>query len=201
MSNVPIAGQPSLSPKAIGVRLSDCIFVQSFWSSSWKVPWSTVFIFTVMPVASVNALLISSMPVFSPGSEWLLPTDRAPTAPTEAPAEPDGAEGAAPVAVGALGALDAPGPHAARSDGVAARPATPARPARTRRRVSIGLPGDGDGVVAELGVSRFATVSSLACSLAGTLCAYEQTPTGSHGLSDATPPDVKMRARFVVRSR
>ena len=41
---------------------------------SWNVPWSTVFILTSIPVAAVNAALIASMPAFSPGSEWLLPT-------------------------------------------------------------------------------------------------------------------------------
>ncbi len=34
MSNVPIAGQPSLSPNAIGVRPSDCILVHRALSSS-----------------------------------------------------------------------------------------------------------------------------------------------------------------------
>ena len=37
MSNVPIAGQPSLSPKAIGVRPSACIFVARALRSSQVV--------------------------------------------------------------------------------------------------------------------------------------------------------------------
>ena len=37
MSNVPCAGQPSLSPKAIGVRPSVCIFLHSAMSSSHVV--------------------------------------------------------------------------------------------------------------------------------------------------------------------
>ena len=34
MSNVPMAGQPSLSPKAIGISPSDCIFLASVLNSS-----------------------------------------------------------------------------------------------------------------------------------------------------------------------
>ena len=34
MSNVPIAGQPSLSPNAIGTRPSACILVASVLNSS-----------------------------------------------------------------------------------------------------------------------------------------------------------------------
>jgi hypothetical protein len=97
------------------------------------------------------------MPDFSPGSEWLLPTEIVPAAATGEPPAllAAGVDGAgAPLA----GALDAAGLHAASSDGAAARPATPARPPRTRRLVSTGLAGDGS--LGERGVSRFAMVSS-----------------------------------------
>src|SRR6476646_9350572 len=94
-----------------------------------------------MPVSAVNAALISSIPLASPGSEWLLPTDTLPTAALAAGWDAAGWLAAADPA--ALGAVDAPdGPQAAMMAGMVARPATPATPFRTvlreTGRVSMG---------------------------------------------------------------
>src|SRR5436190_15529736 len=100
------------------------------------------------------------MPVFSPGSEWLLPTEMLPAA---AAADGDApppvlaaADGAVPEL--AAGAVLAAGEHAAIRLGTAARPATPAIPPRTRRRVMSGLLGDAPS--GERGASGFAMISS-----------------------------------------
>src|SRR3954469_8780477 len=109
-----------------------------------------------MPVAAVKAALIASMPAFSPGSEWLLPTVNDPAAALgPVPVEAGGFDVAgweAPPPV--LGALLAAGEHAAMRLGPAARPATPAIPPRTRRRVMIGLLGVGSA--GERGSAGFA---------------------------------------------
>jgi hypothetical protein len=104
-----------------------------------------------------------SIPVFSPGSEWLLPTESEPVAPTADPPAAALAAALAPAEVAADAAalllgLDDEVEQAARRLGTAASPATPAIPPRTRRLVTTGLAGDGSAAVR--GVSAFAMISS-----------------------------------------
>src|SRR5487761_2627138 len=98
---------------------------------------------TWTPVAAVNAALMASMPAFSPGSEWLLPTCSEPPSDgaTDAAVEgatdaaPDGAADAAVDGAAVVGdAVAAVPPHAAMNAETPPSAATAAPPLSTSRR-------------------------------------------------------------------